>query len=259
MPIVVHITDEKNIASIIRSGVRPSARRSVVYFMPVVAGHMISHQWLRELKRSGARNMVGVYLRIPSTELVWAGHYNRAHAHIPLGEAIRSFTALPDPLGFELFTDRKLRAAEVQKVRALPQTLGWRYYPNAHGKTVCGCPGCIRGGIKSRALREAYDAGTKRFTLAAILATLARPAQRFDVLESLEQLRTKRRYMAPTFLEQYLDSDDLDILTVTADTLPYFRHPESRAMLITLCDHPNPSVKKTAQEALRAYDNGRKQ
>lgn len=73
MPIVVHITDEKNAASIARAGIRPPRGMKAIYFMPVVQSHFISHQWIRELRRGGAKVLVGIYFRLPGTENVLGG------------------------------------------------------------------------------------------------------------------------------------------------------------------------------------------
>lgn len=37
------------------------------------------------------------------------------------------------------------------------QLVGWRYFPEAHGKPpFCGCACCQRGLIKNRKIREKY-------------------------------------------------------------------------------------------------------
>ena len=43
MPILVHITDEKNAAKIWRGGIRVP-KEGGVYFMPVLQSHFVSHQ-----------------------------------------------------------------------------------------------------------------------------------------------------------------------------------------------------------------------
>src|SRR5688572_1171166 len=99
VPIVVHITDEKQAAAILRSGIRLPRETKAVYFMPMTQSHLISHQWIRELRRRGAKVLVGVYIRLPSSEQVWAGKYNQPHRCIPLSEAIRELRSMDDPLG----------------------------------------------------------------------------------------------------------------------------------------------------------------
>lgn len=258
MPIVVHIADARNVSSILRSGLRPGKGRNVVYFMPVVQSHTVSHQWLRELKRSGAKELVGVYVRLRSQELVWAGRYTETHTQVRLGEAIRQLNALKDPLGHEVFIDRKITANEVQRVRALPQVIGWRYQPHAHGRTLCGCPACLpRGSIKSRHLRARLDPKAALPSLPELRARLAETTDTDEILDCLWPLRMKRRVVDPSFLLPFLKSNAEAVLEELALTLPYFRHPETRTMLSMLCQHSSPAVSQTARESLEAYSVGR--
>ncbi len=63
---------------------------------------------------------------------------------------------LPDAslAGFEVIVPRKIVASEIHRIRKLPQVVGWRYYPGAHGKKPCGCPYCQRGQYGARRLRN---------------------------------------------------------------------------------------------------------
>ena len=127
MPILVHLAAEKETGSIKKNGIKIGKHRQGIFCMPVLPNFYISHQWLRELKRRGARTLVGVYFKLDSKTLVFAGKYNQEHRHIELGEAIKEIMSLDDPLGYELIIDRKIEAKEVEKIRTLPQKLGWRY------------------------------------------------------------------------------------------------------------------------------------
>jgi hypothetical protein len=102
---------------------------AVVYCMPVLPNFYVTHQWLRELKRSGAKTFVGVYFKLSSHEIVYAGKYGQRHKCITLGQAIKEISELEDPLGFELIIDRKIEPKEILKIKHLPQTVGWRYMP----------------------------------------------------------------------------------------------------------------------------------
>lgn len=150
MPTLVHLTDEKNTGKIKNGGLSAGRFKSGVFAMPVLPDFYITHQWLRELKRSGARNFVGVYFKIPSSEMVYAGRYNRRHRFISLGEAIKEIMALTDPMGYELIIDRKIEAKEIIKIKHLPQTIGWRYFPESHNKKPCNCEYCLKGTIKGK-------------------------------------------------------------------------------------------------------------
>lgn len=250
MPTLVHITDEKNSARILRSGIALGSFRRVVYFMPVVQDHFISHQWLRELRRGGARVLVGVYFRLPSEQLVWAGKYNEPHRQVPLGSAIRELDALTDPLGYEMFVDHKIAPGSISKIRHLPQKIGWRYQPHAHGKKPCGCPACLpRGSIKSRSIRERYDPQpTVRYE--TLRRTLTESCDPDSLIESLWLLRYKRRKTDPAFLERLMSLENIEVQEHLAMTLGHFAHENSKRMLLTLCGHESANVKESAAESL---------
>ena len=170
MPVFVHLTSQRNLASIRRSGI---GRRSKyvgfqgVYAMPVTRNFYVSHQWLRELKRWRNGTVVGVYFRLPDGEPVTIGHYNSAHVSMTAAEAVRLMMSvehrdpvaerkqgammdgLPDdavlpssPEGFEVIVPRRIKRSEIIRIKRLPQVVGWRYEPGAHGKPPCTCLCC---------------------------------------------------------------------------------------------------------------------
>jgi hypothetical protein len=153
MPILVHLTDEKQSKKILNGGIKFGRFLNGIYCMPVLQNFYVTHQWLRELKSTGTKTIVGVYFRLNSSELVYAGNYGQRHRHIPLGEAIKEIMALEDPVGYELIVDRKIEVSEIKKVRSLPQTLGWRYMPDSHNRKPCTCEICTRGTIKGKRIR----------------------------------------------------------------------------------------------------------
>jgi hypothetical protein len=97
MPILVHLADEKHSKKILNGGIKIGKTKKGIYCMPVLQNFYVTHQWLRELKSAGAKTYVGVYFRIDSSELVYAGKYTHPHRHIPLGEAIKEIMTLDDP------------------------------------------------------------------------------------------------------------------------------------------------------------------
>src|SRR4029079_1534180 len=103
-----------------------------VYAMPVTRSFYVSHQWLRELKRSGTRSISAVYFRVPDDEPVLFGHYARPHCASTASQAAGSVASAPQPEGFELLVPRRIEASAIHRVRALPQVLGWRYSPDSH-------------------------------------------------------------------------------------------------------------------------------
>ena len=164
MPMLVHLADARNIRSIAKTKIKGAKRcvatkqdvvelRNAVYCMPVLKDYYASHQWLRELKRDGTRAIVGVYFRLKAEEKVWFGRYNQPHFEMPLGEAIGRLMKKADALGYEIIVPRAIERHEIRRIKTLPQVLGWRFYPQAHGRKPCLC--CVgRGEIKSKRLRE---------------------------------------------------------------------------------------------------------
>jgi hypothetical protein len=163
MAMFVHLAAEKYASSITRSGIRlprarPGAERGV-FAMPVTRNFYVSHQWLRELKRNGQRTLVAVHFRIPDEQTVTIGHYNAEHLTVTAAQALAIVMKSNNPEGYEVVVPRAITADEVHAVRNVPQVVGWRYFPGSHGKAPCGCPVCQpRGAIRSRKLRERYDA-----------------------------------------------------------------------------------------------------
>jgi hypothetical protein len=251
MPTLVHITDEKNSARIRRSGIALGKSRRVIFFMPVVQDHFISHQWVRELRRGGARVLVGVYFRMRSEDNVWAGRYNDPHREMSLGQAIRELNALPDPLGFEIFIDKKIEANAITRIRHLPQKIGWRYEPYAHGKRPCGCPACLpKGSYKSRQIRQEYDPEPISVPYETLKARLAESSDTNTLIDCLWLLRSKRRKADPAFLERLTSIDDMEVQEDLARTLGHFKHENSIRMLLTLCRHDSAEVREAAAESL---------
>ncbi len=163
MALFVHLAPESLAATIRRAGIKPHRYRTWpargVYATPITRNFFISHQWLRELKRRGQRTIVGVYFRIPDNELVLVGHYRELHQPFTASQAARIVMQSDNAEGYEVIVPRKIERREIHRIRSLPHVVGWRYCPQSHGKKPCGCPVCQpRGTIKSRRLREAYEA-----------------------------------------------------------------------------------------------------
>ncbi len=161
MPLFVHLAPEKEMKRIRRSGIK--ARRAVVvlkdetietrgvYCMPVGPNYVVTHQWLRELKRAhqlwhrrmmrsgwkrGHKSFVGVYFRVPSSEPAYVGHFDKLQKDTTAGDAAGIVQKNEDGsgyLGFEVFIPRRIEKSEIHKIRHLRQVLGWRYWPRAHG------------------------------------------------------------------------------------------------------------------------------
>ena len=161
MATFVHLTPEKNLRSIRRVGIRGTryepGEPAFVYAVPTTPNFVVSHQWLRELKRRGDRTLCAVYFRIPDEEIVWAGRYNESHEEIPAGEAVARLFRVNEAAGYQVVIPRSIEPEEIHRIRPVPQVLGWRYSPEARGRPPCGCPACLpRGEIKGRRLRQRW-------------------------------------------------------------------------------------------------------
>jgi len=143
MPIMLHLADARNGKRILRVGIKGHAHQlwhngrllalpKAVYCLPVMPDFYASHQWLRELKRQGVRTILGSYFRLPDDEPVWLGHYGREHQQVSAAEASKLISTAADPLGYEVVVPRSIQRGELQRLRNLPQVVGWRFYPKAH-------------------------------------------------------------------------------------------------------------------------------
>ena len=154
----VHLTSEAALARIRRDGIRRlrKARGKLprgVYAVPMTRDFFISHQWLRELKRRNGALVAGVYFRIPDEQTVLVGHYNQAHREMSAAEAVSVFMSAENREGWEVLIPRRILAKEIHRIKLLPQTVGWRYFPDAKRKPPCACPFCTRGEYGARKLR----------------------------------------------------------------------------------------------------------
>jgi hypothetical protein len=168
MATFVHIADARDSAAIRRVGLRlPKARlanapapaqaaRYGIFALPVVEDFLLSHQWVRELARRGHRSAVGVYIRLPDNEPVYAGVYNGPKEQITAAQAAAALRS-KRILGYEVVIPRAILPAEVVSIRPVPP-VGWRYFPEAKGNAPrCLCKFCVRGEAKSRRLRDRLD------------------------------------------------------------------------------------------------------
>jgi hypothetical protein len=161
MPQFIHLIDERNTSRVRKNGIRAHkihwrAERGV-FCTPVLQNHVLSHQWLRELKRRGIRTVAAVQFRLDDDAPVAVGRYNEDHAETTAAEASRLFLTHADGLGLEVIVSGSISANNITRIYTPNQVVGWRYYPEAHGRTPCGCELGQRGQIKSRALRERYE------------------------------------------------------------------------------------------------------
>jgi hypothetical protein len=73
-------------------------------------------------------------------------------------EAVSEFSNAEDARGWEVVIPRRIAAAELHRVRRLPQVIGWRFFPESKGKPpFCTCKLCTRGEYGARRLRERLE------------------------------------------------------------------------------------------------------
>ena len=153
---LVHLTSQRNVSRIRRHGIAPQGRAvglRGVYAMPVLQDYYASHQWLRELRQFGPRLIVAVCCRILDPEPVMVGHYGKPHVLLPARQAVSVIMEADSPLGYQVIVPRRIQPAELTAVRRVPQVVGWRYYPGAHGHQPCPCPVCTAGQYGGRKIR----------------------------------------------------------------------------------------------------------
>src|SRR5215471_1721914 len=144
MAMFVHLTPEKYCTRILRNGISRLRKKAGlpagIFAMPVTRNFYVSHQWLRELKRQGQGPIAAVYFRIADDTLVWIGHYNQPHQKITAAAALALIDGQRNSEGYEVIVPGSISRSQVHRIKRLPQLIGWRYYPGAHGQKPCGCP-----------------------------------------------------------------------------------------------------------------------
>lgn len=158
----IHLTDERLLSHVKKSGIlmtRWGRGLRCVYATPVLPDFQVSHQWLRELKNRGIRTIGAVQFTIPDAENVRVGRFNEEPVPMSAAEAVKVFMEHPTGLGLQVLVLRRVEPKEIKRIYVPTQIVGWRYYPEAHGKPpFCGCAFCQRGLIKNRKIREKYEA-----------------------------------------------------------------------------------------------------
>lgn len=138
---------------------RWGARLRCVYATPVLSDFQVSHQWLRELKNRGIRTIGALQLTIPDEEEVLVGRYSEEPLTVTAAQAVKIFREHKTGLGLQVLILRRIEPKEITRSYVPTQIVGWRYFPEAHGKPpFCGCDYCQRGRIKNRKIREKYEA-----------------------------------------------------------------------------------------------------
>src|SRR5262245_45946915 len=133
MTLLVHTTAENRAKRIARNGITPA--RGVVWAFPILQSHTLTHSWSREMKRTGRTTLSAVSFRVPDDEMVFARHYREQRRSMTVAEAVGYIRGRPDLRGYEIMLRRRVNPSEIVPVRVLPKAIGWRYYPEAKGKS----------------------------------------------------------------------------------------------------------------------------
>ncbi|MBV1851353.1 HEAT repeat domain-containing protein [Catellatospora tritici] len=222
----VHITGAGSARRIERAGISARSRGRDgdrgVYCMPVLPSFTLTHQWVRELRRWHPGVLVAVHVRLPDAEPVTVGHYAESPRRVTAAQAVAAIRELDDPRGQEVFVPRPITAGEVRRVRDVPQGVGWRYLPAAHGRRPCLCPVCAsRGAYKGARLRQRFPYDEPPRPKSELMPLLRAATTAEEIVDVLWELGRGRRG--------------------GAEELAY------------LADHPDPEVRETLESVLRRY------
>jgi hypothetical protein len=157
----IHLLDERDAGRIRRSGIRVRRvkwrKRNGVFLFPLTENFVVTHQWMRELRRMDGRIVLAARIRIEDDEPVLLGKYNDEHIPMRAAEAIRIVREHNEPAGLEVILPRSIKPKEIESIYRPPKVIGWRYYPGSRGRRPCGCPFCQRSEPFGKRIREAYE------------------------------------------------------------------------------------------------------
>jgi hypothetical protein len=157
----IHLFDQNDAASIKRGGIRIVRSRwrrlNGVFLFPQTENFVVSHQWMRELRRRRGQILLAARIRLNDAETVLLGKYNEEHIQVRAVEAIRIVREHTDPMGLEVILPRSVRPKEIESFYRPPKVVGWRYYPAARGRRPCPCSYCQKGEPFGQRIREKYE------------------------------------------------------------------------------------------------------
>jgi len=199
--------------------------------MPVLPSFTLTYQWVRELRRWHSGVLVAVHLRLPDDEMVTVGRYSEPPRQVTAAQAIAAVLELDDPRGFEVFVPRAISVQEIRRVRGIPQGIGWRYLPAAHGRRPCACPACLQPGtykVDRLRRRFPYDQPSSR-PKSELMAQLRAATTADEIIDVLCELSTRRRGGAEE-LAYLADHPDQDVRDTLESVLPVYRGREARRL-----------------------------
>ncbi|NJO18890.1 MAG: hypothetical protein HC838_00805 [Spirulinaceae cyanobacterium RM2_2_10] len=219
----------------------------MVYFMPLAAGHYISHQWARELKNWQQQpTLAAIHFKLPSSVVVWHGYYYSPHQQDELGQAIRQLLALENPLGYEFFLEQAIDSSTISKIVPIHKPLGWRYFPSAHGRKPCYCPACARRGEYGQsAARQRWlaERGDLPLPVSKAREMIANSTDAIQLIWALEAFMGKTHRDDPSFLFSLLETDDELLRYQTLAAIGNFAHPKAKHLFASYSSD-DPEVKE---------------
>ncbi|WP_343685062.1 hypothetical protein [Asticcacaulis sp.] len=169
MATFVHLTTESSVASIRRNGLTPSRfmRETVpakgVFCFPVLPDFYATHQWLHELRRRSRERICGVYFRVPDTQSVHVGRFDKQPEEMSAVEAV-TMAHVKVSMGWEILIPRSIKPSEIIRIKMLPQIVGWRIYPESKGtRPTWPSPGTYGAGKMRNAISEAERKEEERY------------------------------------------------------------------------------------------------
>jgi hypothetical protein len=231
---LVHLTSESNARRIARAGIAARSRswsgERGVYCSPLLLSFEATYQWVRELRRWKPGVMVAIHLRLPDQEPVTVGHYSTEPQRLTAAEAIGVVRGLPDPRGYEVFVPRAIAPYEIRRIRSVPEGIGWRYQPDAHGRRPCACPVCLPPGRFGVAkVRRRFPLDPPRPTKPQLMAELRAAVTSDEIIDVLLALGSRSRGGAEE-LAYLADHPDPEVREVLADILESYRGRPARAL-----------------------------
>jgi hypothetical protein len=186
---LVHVTTAAVSRRIERAGTRPG-----LYAMAVLPSFTLTHQWVRELRRRLPGVLVAVDIAADPALPVEVGHYGRPRTAMTAASASGLLRSLNDPRGYEIIVPAALPPAAVLRVRPVPQGIGWRYLPGAHGRRPCACPVCLAPGTPGSAkVRRRFTVDRPGPTKPQLMSSLRQAETSEDIISALWGLAGRSR------------------------------------------------------------------
>lgn len=244
MAVLLHITDLRHGRAIRHSGLKAGSRG--IYAVPVTSDYMTTHQWSRELKRSGAKIPIAVYFRMPGKSIVRVGRYNKPHRSMSLSDAIAMYLKRAQPLGFEIIFDDDVPRRNVLRIKPMRRPTGWRFSPTAKGTQ----PDVWRGeygAARTRARRDPAEKTPPFDDLKTIIGNTEDPSV---LSKALWDLASKRRRASCDFLEPLVVHPDPDVQFDLITALERFTDPLAIELTKKLVNSHDKEVREYALEQL---------